>query len=161
MYLRQVAHCRQDVGAFDAVESEKAPPHAADIANVKFDADSFHLTTTQRICHTNTKHTQVEKIFANTQLAGSSSMHPGLLFKYKQNESFLSGIWKVNWFHLATCLSTSRSLSRSQWCNSIHKMSAKLFWHSSETARPRERSPSLIVCRMYVLCRELWCLGLS
>ena len=67
MYLRQLAQCRQDVGAFDAVESEKAPPHAADIANVKFDADSFHLTTTQRICHTNTKHTQVGKIFANTQ----------------------------------------------------------------------------------------------
>ena len=92
VYLRQLAQCRQGVGAFDAVESEKAPPHAADIANVKFDADSFHLTTTQRICHTNTKHTQVGKIFANAQLAESSSMHPGLLFKYKQNESFLSGI---------------------------------------------------------------------
>ena len=92
VFAAACAQCRQGVGAFDAVESEKAPPHAADIANVKFDADSFHNTTTQRICHTNTKHTQVGKIFANTQLAESSSMHPGLLFKYKQNKSFLSGI---------------------------------------------------------------------
>ena len=62
VYLRQLAQCRQGVGAFDAVESEKAPPHAADIANVKFDADSSHLTTTQRICHTNTKYTSGENI---------------------------------------------------------------------------------------------------
>ena len=114
VYLRQLAQCRQGVGAFDAVESEKAPPHAADIANVKFDADSSHLTT-QRICHTNTKHTQVGKIFANTQLAESSSMHPGLLFKYKQNESFLYSEFERSigstWQHVCQHRDHSRDLN--------------------------------------------------